>query len=167
MSTPNAFAAALGSSRLADIARKTLPGPVAPEPKVEDLGVGPKKYYSMTLNMPNLSSAGGSWIIHFAELKEAPGKGPLTAPVATVKVDPACPSLLARERVEGVVLLYAIIRADGAVGNVRVLRGIDARLDDSARTALTRWHFRPGTRNGIAVDLEAVVQIPFRALPAL
>jgi hypothetical protein len=28
--------------------------------------------------------------------------------------------------------------------------------------ALARWHFRPGTKNGEPVALEAVVQIPFR-----
>ena len=28
--------------------------------------------------------------------------------------------------------------------------------------ALSRWHFRPGTKNGEAIALEAVVQIPFR-----
>ena len=29
---------------------------------------GDKKFYAMTLNMPNLNSAGGSWVIRFAEL---------------------------------------------------------------------------------------------------
>ena len=30
---------------------------------------GDRKYYSLSLNMPNLNSAGGSWIIRFAPLK--------------------------------------------------------------------------------------------------
>jgi outer membrane biosynthesis protein TonB len=46
---------------------------------------------------------------------------------------------------------------------VRVLHGVDERLDHNARIALARWQFRPATRNGSAVDLEAVVQIPFVA----
>src|ERR1700751_1922366 len=29
---------------------------------------GNRKFYSVSLNMPNLNSAGGSWVIHFAEL---------------------------------------------------------------------------------------------------
>ena len=32
---------------------------------------GDRKFYAMTLNMPNLNSAGGSWVIRFAELKGA------------------------------------------------------------------------------------------------
>ncbi|MGH9601470.1 MAG: hypothetical protein ACRD24_03685, partial [Terriglobales bacterium] len=37
--------------------------------KIEDKVFGPKRYYSMAINMPNLTSAGGSWIIRFAQLK--------------------------------------------------------------------------------------------------
>jgi TonB family protein len=54
-----------------------------------------------------------------------------------------------------------VIHRDGSVGEVRVLRGVEERLDQNARLALSRWIFRPGTKNGAAVDLEAVVQIPF------
>jgi TonB family protein len=117
----------------------------------------------MILNMPNLNSRGGSWVIRFAELNVSQAKGELTAPVATVKVDPAYPADLMRGGMEGMVVLYAIIRADGTVNEVRVLRGLDERLDSSARSALMKWHFRPATKNGAAVDLEAVVQIPFQA----
>lgn len=151
--------ASLTRPSVADLARKTAPN--APEPKVEDEVFGAKKYYSMTLNMPNLVSASGSWIIRFAELNVSGEKGELTAPVAMQKVDPAYPSELIRQRVEGTVVLYAVIHADGSVGDVRVLHGVDDRLDQYARVALTKWHFRPGTKNGSAVDLEAVVQIPF------
>jgi TonB family protein len=56
-----------------------------------------------------------------------------------------------------------VIHSDGSVGDVRVLRGVDERLDENARVALMRWRFRPATKNGSAVDLEAVVQIPFQA----
>ena len=33
---------------------------------------GNRKFYSVTLNMPNLNSAGGSWVIRFAELDHDP-----------------------------------------------------------------------------------------------
>ena len=81
----------------------------------------------------------------------------------TTKVDPAYPSELMRNGIEGTVVLYAIIHKDGTVGDVRVLRSLQGRLDENARLALTRWKFRPGTKNGEAVDLEAIVQIPFKA----
>ena len=123
---------------------------------------GDKKFYAMTLNMPNLNSAGGSWVIRFAELNPNEAKGDLTAPEATRKVDPAYPLELMRRNVQGTVTLYAVIRNDGTVSDVRVLRGVDDQLDQYARTALAHWHFRPATKNGAAVDLEAVVMIPFK-----
>jgi TonB family protein len=129
---------------------------------VEHWIFGDRKFYSMTLNMPNLNSAGGSWVIRFAELNGNQTKGELTAPVATQKVDPAYPLELMRRNVQGTVTLYAVIRSDGSVSDVRVLNGVDDRLDQYARNALAQWHFRPATKNGSAVDLEAVVRIPFR-----
>jgi TonB family protein len=123
---------------------------------------GEKKFYAMTLNMPNLNSAGGSWVVRFAELNPDETKGDLTAPEATQKVDPAYPLELMRRNIQGTVTLYAVIRNDGSVSDVRVLRGIDDQLDQYARAALARWHFRPATKNGAAVALEAVVMIPFK-----
>jgi TonB family protein len=142
---------------------RSMDSHVPDSPRVEDKIFGRKKSYQMSLNMPNLTSTGGSWIIRFAQLDDDPSAGDVTAPVAMSKVDPAYPADLIRDGVEGTVTLYAVIHKDGTVGEVRVLRGLQGRLDESARVALLRWHFRPGTKNGHAVDLEAVVQIPFRA----
>ncbi len=138
------------------------PAPNLESDSVEARVFGKKQYYSLVLNTPNLSSAAGSWIIHFAELKETDNKVKPTAPVALNEVDPAYTPDAMRDRVEGTVTLYAVIQADGSVTNVKVLNSLDDRLDYSAIRALSRWHFRPGTKNGEAIALEAVVQIPFR-----
>ena len=135
----------------------------APPDSVEQEVFGPRKYYSMVLNMPNLTSAGGSWIVRFAAIKQISDQSDLTAPVAVHKVDPAYPTALMKAHVEGTVTLYAIIRADGTVDGVKVLQGVDDTLDENARVALSRWQFRPATRHGVAVDLEAVIKIPFAA----
>ena len=66
-----------------------------------------------------------------------------------------------RDKVEGLVVLHAIIRKDGRVERIEVLRSLDPRLDERAVEALGRWEFQPATRNGAPVDLEAVVHIPF------
>jgi TonB family protein len=121
-----------------------------------------RKYYTMALNTPNLTSAGGSWIFRFAERGVASKAGDVTAPIAVREVDPAYPADMIRENIQGVVILYAIIRADGTVAEIKVLEGFDDRLDENARKALSGWHFVPGTRDGNPVDLEAVVRIPFR-----
>lgn len=122
---------------------------------------GDRRFYSMTLNMPNLNSASGSWIIRFAELKDHE-EGELIPPLATHKVDPAYPQELRRRNVEGTVTLYALIHPDGSVSDIRVIDGAGEELDRYAREALERWRFLPATKNGSPVALEAVVAIPFR-----
>lgn len=121
-----------------------------------------RRSYAMTLNLPNLSSAGGSWVMHFSELQDQTPKGDLLAPVATHAVDPGYPLELMRENIRGTVTLSAVIRSDGSVGDVEVLNGIDDRLDAYARNALMSWKFLPALRNGNPVALQAVVIIPFR-----
>jgi TonB family protein len=142
----------------------TTPSARRPEITAEEAAVfGPKRFYSMMLNMPNLNSVSGTCIIRFAELNNSGMRGELIAPVATEKVDPAYPAALMHDGVQGTITLYAVIRSDGSVGEVRVLSGIDDRLDQYAREALVRWRFRPATKNGNAVALEAVIRIPFQA----
>ena len=146
--------------------------------EVERAVFGNRKFYSLTLNMPNLNSSGGSWVIRFAEVdhgsnsngeRESSFSAPdataaenLSQPAAIRKVDPAYPMQLMRQNVAGTVILYAIIRADGTVDSVRVLRGVDDRLDQFARQAVAQWQFQPATKNGAPVDVEATFQIPFR-----
>jgi TonB family protein len=138
----------------------TPPNPAA-EAKIENKIFGDKKFYSMVLNMPNLNSSTGSWIIRFAELNPTKDQADLSAPVALNKVDPAYPPESIRDKVEGTVVLYAVIRASGTVDSVRVIKSVDEKLDKSATSALQHWRFRPGTKHGTPVDIEAVVQIPF------
>jgi TonB family protein len=121
-----------------------------------------RKSYAMTLNMPNLNSAGGSWVMHFVEQKENEKKGELVAPVATRTADPEYPLEMMRQNVRGTVILAAVINADGSVGEVRVLNSIDERLDEYASNALSRWRFLPALKDGNPVALQAVVMIPFR-----
>jgi TonB family protein len=121
-----------------------------------------KRFYSMTLNMPNLNSATGSWVIRFAELKASQQGGELIRPEPTQKSDPGYPSELREANAQGVVTLYAVIHSDGSVGDIRVLSSPDDRLDPFAASALARWKFLPATKDGKPVALEAVVMIPFR-----
>lgn len=124
---------------------------------------GDKVFHSMALNMPNLNSATGSWVIHFAELDPGHKEGELTAPRSTEKSDPGYPLELIRSNVHGMVSLYAVIDAEGNVSGVRVLNSPDERLDAYAAKALYLCKFQPAERAGKPVALEALVMIPFRA----
>jgi TonB family protein len=142
---------------------------LAPGAKPEQI-FATKRVYTMNVNMPNLNSATGSWILKFAELHRDPS-GPrlasadLSSPVPVRKVDPKYPPPLIDERVEGEVVLYAVIQKDGSVGEIQLVHGIDDQLDANAKDALAQWKFRPGSKSGEPVELEAIVHIPFRVPP--
>jgi TonB family protein len=128
-----------------------------------------KKVYTLNVNMPNLNSATGSWILNFSELNTGGGNryhgqqsAELSGPVPLQKVDPKYPPTLISERVAGEVILYAVIRRDGSVDSIQLVRGIDEQLDANAISALRQWKFRPGAKEGIPIELEAIVHIPFR-----
>jgi periplasmic protein TonB len=154
-------------------ARTTQPETESKLSDVERAVFGDRKFYSLSLNMPNLNSAGGSWIIRFAALKpdsgaasgaktNDPSASELSAPAAIRKVDPAYPLELMKQHVGGTVILYGIIHANGKVGSVRVLRSVDERLDQFASEAITSSQFQPAMKNGTPVDVEATFSIPFR-----
>jgi TonB family protein len=132
--------------------------------------LGSKRIYTLHVNMPNLTSASGSWVLNFAELDEmVVGSYPRTVasdiagPVPLRKVDPKYPPELRTAHVEGEVTLYAIIRKDGTVDSIQLVHGVDSRLDANAMEALAQWKFQPAEKRGEAIDLEAVVHIPFRS----
>ena len=144
-------------------------GTIAPNTPPEKILFG-KEVYTLNINLPNLTSVAGSWILNFAQLDQ-PGeppfhsRGQLSGPVPLEKTDPKYPPQLIKDHVEGQVVLYAIIGRDGSVGSIQLVHGVDPELDRDAMEAFARWKFRPGARDGIPVDLEAVVYIPFRYKP--
>jgi TonB family protein len=140
-------------------------GPIDPSLPPEKILSG-KEVYTLHVNMPNLTSISGNWVMNFAQLDEGElpyhkPKGLLSGPIPERKVDPKYPQTLIKEKVDGEVILYAIIRKDGTVDSIQLVRGIDPQLDKNSMDALSRWVFRPGARDGEPVDLEAVVHIPF------
>jgi len=129
-----------------------------------------KRVYSMNVNMPNLNSATGSWIIHFSELHlgntsgdPAHPRSELSAPEALRKVDPKYPQDLILQHVEGQIVLYGVIRKTGKVDSIQVVRSLDPELDANSVSAFAEWKFQPASKDGQPVDLEAIVYIPFHA----
>jgi TonB family protein len=138
---------------------------LSPDAKPEQI-FSSKRVYSMNVNMPNLNSVTGSWLIHFSELHLADYRhrsGNVRAPVPLRKVDPKYPQTLMQDHVEGQVILYGVIRKDGTVDGIQVVHGIDDQLDANAVSAFAQWKFEPATKEDQPVDLEAIVYIPFHA----
>jgi protein TonB len=78
-------------------------------------------------------------------------------------VDPVYPPAAARRGEHGTVGLLVHISPDGLPRTVDVIQSSGFKaLDDSARDAVLRWHFRPGTQDGKPVDSEFALQVRFR-----
>jgi TonB family protein len=113
-----------------------------------------------------MTSTRGSWVLNFAQLgvdarSATQAHGVLAGPLPVHTIDPKYPPETMNEHIEGEVVLYAIIRKDGSVDSVQLVRSLDPRLDKAAMEALTHWKFRPGARAGEPVDIEAVIHVPF------
>lgn len=67
-----------------------------------------------------------------------------------------------RLNVEGEVVLEIIVRRDGTVGDVKMLRKLGAGLDERAVQAVRQWRFAPATRRGSPVDVVVEVAVDFR-----
>jgi TonB family protein len=123
-----------------------------------------QRVYAMNVNMPNLVSMTGSWIIHFSEL-QLPGSARTNSEVVPPgplrKIDPKYTQDMINEHIEGEVILYGVIRQDGSVDSVQIVRGLDKQLDANAASAFSQWKFQPAMKDGQPVALEAIVHIPF------
>ena len=119
--------------------------------------------YMMAIQMPNLTSFSGSWLMWYAErTAHEVGLAPVTPPVAHRKVDPKYLASAVADQVEGKVQLVCVIGKDGLVSGIEVVRGADNRLNASAIEALSKWEFFPATRAGEPVAVDVLVEIPFR-----
>jgi TonB family protein len=66
-------------------------------------------------------------------------------------------------RIQGIVVLQGMVRKDGSIDSIKVLRGLGYGLTEQAiNKVLKEWRFEPGTSDGQPVDVEATIEISFR-----
>ena len=85
-------------------------------------------------------------------------------PVFTRKVPPKYPERAVKIKLQGYVILEAILRRDGSVDDIKVLRGLGKGkfgFEEEAKKALERWEFLPGKVNGKAADVRMTLKIDF------
>jgi protein TonB len=76
------------------------------------------------------------------------------------RVQPEYPALARQARIQGVVVLRAMISRDGAIENLQVLSG-NPLLTPSALNAVRQWRYRPYVLNGEPVEVETEVTVNF------
>jgi periplasmic protein TonB len=91
-----------------------------------------------------------------------PGNG-VTLPRVLREVKPQYTSDAMRAKVQGTVLLECVVRPDGTVGEVSVVRSLDGvfGLDQEAIKAARQWRFAPGTRLGEPVSVLVTIELTF------
>ena len=75
-------------------------------------------------------------------------------------VAPTYPSEAGRARIEGTVVLLAVIAKDGTVQDVRVESGLPV-LAQAAIDAVKQWRYRPYVLNGEPIEVDSQITINF------
>jgi periplasmic protein TonB len=76
------------------------------------------------------------------------------------KVQPQYPPLARQARIQGVVVLQALIGKDGSIQNLHVVSG-HPMLTNSALEAVKEWRYKPYYLNGEPVEVETTINVNF------
>ena len=86
--------------------------------------------------------------------------GAIQEPRRIAYVPPIYPDIARQARIEGTVIVEAVIDETGAVRDVKVLRSI-AMLDRAAVEAVSKWRYTATRLNGVAVPILMTVSVTF------
>ena len=76
--------------------------------------------------------------------------------------NPQYTEIARKARIQGVVIIEAIINKTGTVTNVKILKGLPMGLDQAAADAVKRWRFEAATLNGKPVAVIYNLTVNFR-----
>jgi protein TonB len=76
------------------------------------------------------------------------------------KVTPLYPPLARQARIQGTVVLQAVIAKDGTIQNLRLMQG-HPMLAPSAIEAVKQWRYKPYFLNGEPVEVETQITVNF------
>jgi protein TonB len=88
-----------------------------------------------------------------------PGQG-IKEPKRISGLPPEYPAIARNARVQGVVILEAVIDERGEVGRIKVLRPVPL-LDHAAITAVQQWRYTPTLLNGVPVSVLMTITVNF------
>jgi TonB family protein len=106
----------------------------------------------------------GEWRSKHPESRSATAAAPQSTPLIPL-LQPLPPYTDAAQKagVEGDVLLQCIIRKDATIDSFKVIKTLGYGMTESAiNTILSQWKYVPATVNGVPVDTQTSIEIPFR-----
>jgi len=98
----------------------------------------------------------------FAAAAQVPVRvgGEIREPRKITDVKPVYPDIARQARIQGIVILEAVVGVDGSVQTARVLRPAPM-LDQAALEAVTQWKYEPTLLNGVPVPVIMTVTVTF------
>jgi len=76
--------------------------------------------------------------------------------------DPEYSDLARRNKYQGVCVLSLIVSTEGTTRDIYVVRPLGEGLDEKAIAAVSRWRFKPATKDGAPVAVAINVEVQFR-----
>jgi protein TonB len=88
--------------------------------------------------------------------------GAVSAPRLIKEVRPKYTPEALRNRIQGTVVLEAVVSRDGCTSHIQVVRSLDrGGLDEEAVAAVAQWRFEPGRLAGAPVDVLVAIMLDF------
>jgi hypothetical protein len=161
----------LYADRVRTLSISTLSVPLRPSsrtiPAAIDARFQGRLVYTMVIPIENLPPYSGDWILWFAERQVKQGDAPFVrAPVPLRKFETVEP-VLPGSRTELRVQMSVVINKDGKLERITLLRNLAAVLERAVIKDVSAWEFKPATRDGVPVDVDGVLEIPFSLPPQL
>ena len=110
---------------------------------------------------PQTPPAGGSAISNANPGVYKVGGG-VTAPTVIFAPEPQYSRKARAAGLEGRVVLWLVVSADGMPQQIKVQRSLGMGLDEEAVKAVQRWRFQPSTKDGKPVPVMINVEVNFK-----
>ena len=89
--------------------------------------------------------------------------GAVSGPRLIKEVKPSYTNDALRHKIQGAVVLEAVVTVDGCPSQIRVIRSLDpGGLDAQAVAAVAQWQFEPGRLGDTPVDVLVTIELAFR-----
>ena len=88
----------------------------------------------------------------------------MKAPVPVYRLPPSYTLEARKAKIQGSVLVTAVVNEQGRVEDIQVIQSLDPGLDANAIACVTQWLFKPGTKDDQPVDVAVTIQVNFKLL---
>ena len=101
-------------------------------------------------------------LVRVADAEPVRVGGDIIEPQKIKHVAPTYPQDAMQDKVQGAVILEALITRTGTVKSLKILREVDSRLAKAAIAAVEQWEYTPTTLSGVPVEVLLIVNVRFQ-----